>query len=68
MDKPSSMRPMGSTQTGQPGPWTSSIFVGQEILQAEAIDGVGVAAAHFHESIVAAGIGQTADLFGGAGD
>ena len=32
------------------------------VLEAEAVDGVGVAAAHFHESVAAAGIGQTADL------
>ena len=32
MDKPSSMRPMGSTQTGQPGPWISSIFSGRMSL------------------------------------
>ena len=26
---PSSMRPIGITQTGQPGPWTSSTFSGR---------------------------------------
>ena len=40
----------------------------QQILQAEAIDGVGVAAAHFHEAVVALGIGQAADLLGGFRD
>ena len=40
----------------------------KQILQAEAIDGVRVAAAHFHEAIVAFGIGQAADLLGGPGD
>ena len=28
-DRPSSVRPMGSTQTGQPGPWISSMFAGR---------------------------------------
>ena len=29
---PSSTRPIGITQTGQPGPWTSSTFVGQQVV------------------------------------
>ena len=37
----------------------------QQVLQAEAIDGVRVAAAHFHEAIVASRIGEPADLVGG---
>ena len=40
----------------------------QQILQAEAVDGVGVAAAHLHEAVVPAGVGQAADLLGGLGD
>ena len=40
----------------------------QQILQAEAVDRVGVAAAHFHEAIVPLRIGQPADLVGGPGD
>ena len=68
MDRPSSILPIGSTHTGQPGPWTSSMFGGQQVLQAEAIDGVRVAAADFHEAVMPAGIGQAADLVGGACD
>ena len=53
MERPSSIRPIGSTHTGQPGPWTSSIFARQQIFQPEAINGVRVAAAHFHEPVMA---------------
>ena len=35
----------------------------EQILQAETINGVGVAAAHFHEAIVAIGIGERANFF-----
>ena len=38
------------------------------ILQAEAIDRVGVPAANFHQAVVAIGIGEAADFFGGLGD
>ena len=31
-----SMRPIGKTQTGQPGPWIIRTFVGQQILDAVA--------------------------------
>ena len=40
----------------------------QQILQAEAIDGVRVAAAHFHEPVVPVRIGEAADLLGGLRD
>ena len=54
----SSMRPIGITHTGQPGPCTSSTLRGQHVLDAVAVDGVGVAAAHLHELVVALGVGQ----------
>ena len=41
---------------------------GQQILQPEAIDGVGVSAANFHDAVVPVGIGQPADFFGGPAD
>ena len=53
---------MGSTQTGQPGPWISSMFGGQDVLEAEAVDRVRVAAADLHEAVVPARVGQAADL------
>ena len=62
---PSSIRPIGSTQTGQPGPWISSMFGGQHVLEAEAVDGVGVAAAHLHDPVVAVRVRQPADLLAG---
>ncbi len=40
----------------------------QQILQPEAIDGVGVAAAHFHETVLPLRISQPADLIGGLRD
>jgi hypothetical protein len=38
----------GVTQTGQPGPWTNSI-PGQQLVDAVADDGVGLAAADLHD-------------------
>src|SRR5579872_1588188 len=40
----------------------------QKIFKAEAVDGVGVPPAHFHEAVVTPGIGKTADLVSGLGD
>ncbi len=40
----------------------------QQILQAEAVDGVGVSPAHFHEAIVPAGIGEPTDFLSGFAD
>ena len=39
--------------------------VGQQIFEAEAIDGVRVAAADFHEAVMARRIGEAADFVGG---
>ena len=39
--------------------------VGKQVLESEAIDGVGVAAAHFHQAVVTAGIGEPPDLLRG---
>ena len=52
----SSTRPIGITHTGQPGP-VDQLDVGrQHVLDAVAVDGVGVAAAHLHElEVVVAG-------------
>ena len=59
---PSSTRPIGITHTGQPGPCTSSIVLGQVVLHAVAVDGVGVPAAHLHELVVPARLAQRGDL------
>ena len=56
------MRPIGSTHTGQPGPCTQLDVGRQQVGEAEAVDGVGVAAAHLHDPVVAGRIGQTADF------
>ena len=40
----------------------------KKVLESEAVDGVGVAAAHLHEAIVPAGIGKAPDLLGGFGN
>ena len=39
----------GVTQTGQPGPWMSSIWLGQELVDAVADDRVRLAAADLHD-------------------
>ena len=41
---------------------------GKQILQAKTINCVGVAAAHFHDAIVAIGIGELANFFACFGD
>ena len=46
------MRPIGSTHTGQPGPWIMLHVGGQQVLQAVARDRVGVAAAELHQVYV----------------
>ena len=56
-----SMRPIGSTQTGQPGPWIMLHVRGQQVLEAVAGDRVGVAAAELHEMVVARRIGLARD-------
>ena len=40
-------------------------IVGKQIIQAEAIDGVRVASAHFHQPVVALGIGNAPNLLSG---
>jgi hypothetical protein len=40
----------------------------KQILEAEAVDRMGVPAAHFHHAVVPGGIGQAADLLGRFGD
>ena len=62
----SSWRPIGITQTGQPGPVDQLDLVGQQVLDAVLVDGVGVAAAHLHELVVAIGLHQAGDLLGEA--
>ena len=39
----------GVTQTGQPGPCTNSICLRKQFVEAVAHDGVGLAAADFHQ-------------------
>ena len=59
---PSSTRPIGITQTGQPGPWTSSTFAGSRSSIAVLVDRVRVAAADLHQLVVAAGLDGGQDL------
>jgi hypothetical protein len=40
----------------------------ENVLEAEAIDSMRMSAAHFHDAIVARGIGQPANLFRSFGD
>ena len=61
---PSSTRPIGITHTGQPGPWTSSTFVRQQVVDPVLVDRVGVPAAHLHHLVVAAGLDGREDLAG----
>ena len=52
----SSTRPIGMTHTGQPGPVDQFHRGRQDVLDAVAVDGVGVTAAHLHElELVVAG-------------
>src|ERR1035438_5002673 len=41
---------------------------GKKIFQAKAINGVSVPSAHFHDAVMAIGIGEAADLFRSPGD
>ena len=41
---------------------------GQQIFEAEAVNGVGVASANLHETIMTPGIREAADFVGGSGD
>ena len=59
---PSSTRPIGITQTGQPGPCTSSTFSGSRSSIAVLVDRVRVAAADLHHLVVAARLDQREDL------
>ena len=61
---PSSTRPIGITQTGQPGPWTSSTFVGQQVVDPVLVDRVRVPAADLHHLVVAARLDRGEDLAG----
>ena len=61
---PSSTRPIGITHTGQPGPWTSSTFSGQQVVDAVLVDRVRVAAADLHHLVVAARLDDREDLAG----
>jgi hypothetical protein len=40
----------------------------QQIFEAEPVNGVSVAAAHFHKSVVPRGIGEAPNLIGCSGD
>ena len=60
--RPSSTRPVGKTHTGQPGPWTSSMFSGKHVAQAVAVDRVGVAAANFHDAVVPRRVDRPGEL------
>ena len=64
MAMPSSTRPIGITQTGQPGPCTSSTLAGQQVVDPVLVDRVRVAAADLHELVVAAGLDGGQDLGG----
>ena len=44
-----SINSIGVTQTGQPGPCTRVISRGQQVFEAALDDGVGLAAADFHD-------------------
>ena len=44
--------PSAARRPGSPGPWISSMFGGQDVLEAEAVDRVRVAAAHLHQPVV----------------
>ena len=48
-----STRPIGSTHTGQPGPWIMRTLARQQVGDAVAEDGVGVAAAELHQAVAA---------------
>ena len=41
---------------------------GKDVFQAEAVDGVGVAAADFHDAVLARGVGEAANFFRGPGN
>jgi len=56
-----SMRPIGSTHTGQPGPWIMRTVGGSRSVTGVARDRMGVAAAEFHEGVVAAGLDLACD-------
>ena len=58
----SSTRPIGITQTGQPGSVHQLDGLRQQMLDAVPVDGVGVPAAHLHELELVAG-GQFGDRF-----
>ena len=58
----SSTRPMGITQTGQPGPVYELDVRGQQVVDAVLVDRVRVPAAHLHDLVVAAGLDRRHDL------
>ena len=60
----SSMRPIGMTQTGQPGPWTSSTSSGKQRVEPVPVDRVRVPAADLHELHVMTGLDERAQLGG----
>ena len=60
----SSTRPIGITQTGQPGPCTSVIGLRQVILEPVLVDGVRVPAAHLHQLVLPPRLAQSGDLRG----
>ena len=59
---PSSIRPIGSTQTGTARPVNQLDVRRQQILEPEAVDRVRVPAAHLHDAVVPARVGEPADL------
>ena len=61
---PSSTRPIGITQTGQPGPVDELDVLGQQVVDAVLVDRVRVPAADLHQLVVAAGLDGGEDLAG----
>ena len=57
------MRPIGKNAHGTSGTMNEFEVIGKNILQSEAIDGMGVSAADFHDAVMAVGIGQAANFF-----
>ena len=58
----SSTRPIGITQTGQPGPCTSSTSGRQQVADPVPVDRVGVPAADLHDPHLLAGHDERRDL------
>src|SRR5215208_1782272 len=63
MKMASSTRPMDHAHRAA-GPVHQGDALGQVVLEAVLVDGVGVASAHLHELVLAAGLAQGGDLGG----